>query len=287
MHQPLAYVQFEWLNLNLALARERFPNREPCGEFFPCAGFALDQNRGIRRSNLFHLVQHRQQGRAVAGDFFEVVVGANFLLQINVFLFQAGLQSLDFLVGHHVGDGQRHLIGHFLQKLHVSFGVLALLPAAALDPIVKCTYVVVYQHLRSRREGDDLRGLLAILPREQQKKAEIIASTGTVRSVKIGAAVVVAAVLLGACQATSARAAQAPATQSSTQTSADSAQPANVQKLRQALDEESRREIYRWHDADHPTPPTWLDRCSPRSGMPFNALGPHSGTSFAGCGRAG
>jgi len=130
----------------------------------------------------------------------------------------------------------------------------------ALDPIVKCTYVVVYQHLRSRREGDDLRGLLAILPREQQKKAEIIASTGAVRSLKMGAAVVVAAILLGVCQATSARAAQAPPTQSSTEASADSAQPANVQKLRRALDQESRREIYRWHDADHPTPPTWLDR---------------------------
>jgi len=136
----------------------------------------------------------------------------------------------------------------------------------ALDPIVKCTYVVVYQHLRSRREGDDLRGLLAILPREQQKKAEIIASTGAVRSVKMGAAVVVAAILLGVCQATSARAAQAPPTQSSTETSADSAQPPNVQKLRQALDQESRREIYRWHDADHPTPPTWLDRLLARIG---------------------
>src|ERR1700730_3089079 len=30
----------------------------------------------------------------------------------------------------------------------------------ALDPIVKCSFVVVYQHLQSRREGDDLRGLL-------------------------------------------------------------------------------------------------------------------------------
>jgi hypothetical protein len=130
----------------------------------------------------------------------------------------------------------------------------------ALDPIVKCTYVVVYQHLRSRREGDDLRGLLAILPREQQKKAEMIASTGAVRRAKIGAAVVVAVTLLGASQATSARAAQAPPSQSSMETSADSAQQASVQKLRQALDEESQREIYRWHDADHPTPPTWLDR---------------------------
>jgi Domain of unknown function (DUF4129) len=130
----------------------------------------------------------------------------------------------------------------------------------ALDPIVKCTYVVVYQHLRSRREGDDLRGLLAILPREQQKKAEIIASTRAMRSVKIGAAVVVAATLLSACHATNARAAQAPLTKSSTETFSDSAQPAKIQKLRRALDEESQREIYRWHDADHPTPPTWFDK---------------------------
>jgi hypothetical protein len=130
----------------------------------------------------------------------------------------------------------------------------------ALDPIVKCTYVVVYQHLRSRCEGDDLRGSLAILPREEQKKAEMIASTGAVRSASIGAAVVVAAILLGASPATSARAAQAPSSQSSTATSADSMQQARVQKLRQALDEESQREMYRWHDADHPTPPTWLDK---------------------------
>lgn len=130
----------------------------------------------------------------------------------------------------------------------------------ALDPIVKCTYVVVYQHLRSRREGDDLRGLLATLPREQQKKAEMIASTGAVRSARIGAAVAVVAILLGASQATSARAAQAPSIQNSTRASADSAQQPRVQKLRQALDDESQREIYRWHNADHPTPPTWFDR---------------------------
>ena len=41
----------------------------------------------------------------------------------------------------------------------------------ALDPVVKCTFVVVYQHLRSRREGDDLRGLLASLPREAEKES--------------------------------------------------------------------------------------------------------------------
>lgn len=40
----------------------------------------------------------------------------------------------------------------------------------ALDPIVKCTFVVVYQHIKSRREGDDLRGLMASLPHAQQRR---------------------------------------------------------------------------------------------------------------------
>jgi hypothetical protein len=30
--------------------------------------------------------------------------------------------------------------------------------------------------------------------------------------------------------------------------------------LRQALDIQSRRAIYRWHDAEHPSPPTWFDK---------------------------
>src|SRR5713226_9999417 len=66
----------------------------------------------------------------------------------------------------------------------------------ALDPIVKCSFVVVYQHLQSRHEGDDLRGLLASLPREQQKKAEMIASARAVRSAMIGSFVMLATILL-------------------------------------------------------------------------------------------
>jgi Domain of unknown function (DUF4129) len=130
----------------------------------------------------------------------------------------------------------------------------------ALDPIVKCTFVVVYQHLRSRREGDDLRGLLASLPREQQKKAEMIRSAGTGRSAKIGSLVVLTAILLGASQAASACGAQVSPGRSSAETAVDSARQARVQKLRQALDEESQRTIYHWHDAEHPSPPTWFDQ---------------------------
>ena len=129
---------------------------------------------------------------------------------------------------------------------------------AAIDPIVKCTFVAVYQHLRSRREGDDLRGLLASLPHEQQKKSEMV-SGGAGRGARAGAVVFLGAVLLLTFHATSARAAQAPPS-ANTQISADSAEPARVQTLRKALTEESQREIYRWHDADHPSPPTWFDK---------------------------
>jgi hypothetical protein len=130
----------------------------------------------------------------------------------------------------------------------------------ALDPIVKCSFVIVYQHLQSRHEGDDLRGLLASLPREQEKKAQMIASSTGGGRVAIGALVVLAAILSGTSPMASARAAQASPTQSSTETPANSAHEAQIQKLRRALDDESQRAIYRWHDADHPSPPTWFDK---------------------------
>src|SRR6266852_689697 len=82
----------------------------------------------------------------------------------------------------------------------------------ALDPIVKCSFVVVHQHLQSRREGDDLRGLLASLPREHQKKAQMIASTAAGGRVATGALVVLAAILGQASQTAAARAAQATTT---------------------------------------------------------------------------
>ncbi|HEV8076583.1 MAG TPA: DUF4129 domain-containing protein [Candidatus Acidoferrum sp.] len=130
----------------------------------------------------------------------------------------------------------------------------------ALDPIVKCSFVVVYQHLQSRREGDDLRGLLASLPREQQRKAQMIASTAAGGRVAIGALVVLAAILAGISPMASARAARAALTRTSTETPAETAREAQIQKLRRVLDEESRRAIYRWHDAEHPSPPTWFDK---------------------------
>ena len=130
----------------------------------------------------------------------------------------------------------------------------------ALDPIVKCTFVIVYQHLRSRREGDDLRGLLASLPREQQKKSQLITSNATGGRGVRGAVLVLAAILAGFSLTGIARAAQALPARSTTEMPGNTAREARVQKLRQALDQESQRAIYRWHDAEHPSPPTWFDR---------------------------
>ena len=136
----------------------------------------------------------------------------------------------------------------------------------ALDPIVKCSFVVIHQHLQSRHEGDDLRSLLASLPREQQKKTQMIASTAAGGRVAIGALLLLAAILAGTSPMASARAAQASLTRSSTGTPADTAREAQIQKLRRALDEESRRAIYRWHDAEHPSPPTWFDKLMDKIG---------------------
>src|SRR5437762_3778976 len=129
----------------------------------------------------------------------------------------------------------------------------------ALDPIVKCTFVVVYQHMKSRWEGDDLRGLMASLPRAQQKKAEMIASGEAGGSATVGAFVLLAAILLMGWQTPNACAAQVPVSHSA-EVAADSEREARVQKLGQALDEESQRPIYRWHDAEHTSPPTWFEK---------------------------
>jgi hypothetical protein len=125
----------------------------------------------------------------------------------------------------------------------------------ALDPIVKCSFVVVYQHLQSRREGDDLRGLLASLPRENQKKAEIASSAAGGR-VTAGALVVLAGLLAG----DSPLAARAALTSAIAETSVHTPRETQIQKLQRALSEESLRAIYRWHDAEHPSPPTWFDK---------------------------
>jgi hypothetical protein len=119
---------------------------------------------------------------------------------------------------------------------------------------------VVYQHLRSRHEGDDLRGLLASLPRDQRRKAEMMASAGAAGKAMLVSFALLATILLVGAQTARARSAQVPSSRSGGESAADSTQEARVRKLRQAMDEESQRAIYRWHDAEHSSPPTWFEK---------------------------
>jgi hypothetical protein len=135
----------------------------------------------------------------------------------------------------------------------------------ALDPIVKCSFVVVDQHLRSLREGYDLRDALASLPRH---KKPLAASTGAVPSNKAltAASIVLLALLIGSRPVPAFPRAQDPSGQPTVETANDPARAARVQTLRRAIDEESQRAIYRWHDAEHPSPPNWFDKFMERIG---------------------
>lgn len=136
----------------------------------------------------------------------------------------------------------------------------------ALDPVIKCTFVVVYQNLRSRLDGDDLRGRLATLPREQQKHAEAVSSAETGRRAVVGASAALALLLLAGSQIAAARPAPSALIARDAENTNDAARQERIQKLRQSLAVESQSTVYRWHDAEHPSPPTWFDRLLERIG---------------------
>lgn len=135
----------------------------------------------------------------------------------------------------------------------------------ALDPIVKCSFVIVYQHLRSRREGYDLRDALANLPR--QKKPMAMASGRSMRNAQPAALIALFALMIGAWPVLASPKAQESTIPTPAANADDAARTARVQTLRHALDQESQRAIYRWHDADHPNPPNWFDKLMSKIGQ--------------------
>lgn len=128
----------------------------------------------------------------------------------------------------------------------------------ALDPIVKCSYIVVHQHLRSLREGYDLHDALASLPRH--KKPLVASSKAPGSKVLAATSIMLLVLALGACSASASPRTQESAVRPATESLDDTAHAARVQTLRRAIDAESQRAIYRWHDAAHPSPPNWFDK---------------------------
>jgi uncharacterized protein DUF4129 len=132
----------------------------------------------------------------------------------------------------------------------------------AMDPIIKCSFVIVYQHLRSLREGYDLRDALASLPRHKKPLAAAAAVPSTKARSKVltAASIVIFSLLIGARPVAAFPIAQESSAQPAVETANDPAHSARVQTLRRAIDEESQRAIYRWHDAAHPGSPDRFDK---------------------------
>jgi hypothetical protein len=70
------------------------------------------------------LVERPKQCWTMADDLFEVVLGEQFLPQVDVFRLQSCLQVGNFLVRPHILNGQRYLVSHALQEHGVLFRIL-------------------------------------------------------------------------------------------------------------------------------------------------------------------
>src|SRR5579864_752527 len=81
------------------------------------AGFTLDQNRGIGRRGGPDLFEHLAQRGAVADDFVEPELAADFFLQVNLFFLDVRAKLIDFLEGERVFDRDGHMAGHVPHEL--------------------------------------------------------------------------------------------------------------------------------------------------------------------------
>ena len=110
-------AQFSLTNVRL-LARAELVHGSG-DQFLARAGFAADQDGGVGGRDRLDLLQDLAQGGALADDVAEVVLGADFLLQIRLLLGELVLERLDLLERQGVLDGDGHLVGDELQEVHV------------------------------------------------------------------------------------------------------------------------------------------------------------------------
>src|SRR5580658_258336 len=98
-------------------------------EFLPGPRFPVNEHGGVRRGDLLNGPEYGEQGRTIAHDFLEVVLGADLLSEVDVLPLQPRFQRRDLFVEFRVFDRQRYLDCYFQQKLRVLFGVSVFFPA--------------------------------------------------------------------------------------------------------------------------------------------------------------
>ena len=90
-------------------------------QFLARAGFALDQDRRIGRRHGLKLIENSFQRRTFADDLFEVVFGADLVLQIELLFAQLVGPLDDLAKRQRVFHGDGDLIGDMLQQPRVLF----------------------------------------------------------------------------------------------------------------------------------------------------------------------
>ena len=88
-------------------------------EFLAGARLALDQHGGIGGGHGLHLAEDALERRAFADDLLEVVLGADFLFEVELLLRQLVLELGDLLIGQSVLDGDGDLVGDQSEQVHV------------------------------------------------------------------------------------------------------------------------------------------------------------------------
>ena len=90
-------------------------------ELLAGAGLATNQHGGAGGGDRLGQLQNLTQRCAFPDDLAEVVLGADLLLEVRLFLVQLVPECLDFLEGQGVRDGDRDLIGNEVQELQLGF----------------------------------------------------------------------------------------------------------------------------------------------------------------------
>ncbi len=85
-------------------------------ELLAGAGLATNQHGGAGGGDRLGQLQNLTQRCAFPDDLAQVVLGADLLLEVRLFLVQLVPECLDFLEGQGVVDGDRDLIGNELQE---------------------------------------------------------------------------------------------------------------------------------------------------------------------------
>src|SRR6266566_690389 len=93
--------------------------QRPGHQLLASSRFADEQDRRIGRGDRLDKPEHPLHFWTLAGDFLEVVLGLDLLLQIAVLLFQAGAKPRDLLIRPHVLDGEGNLLRHAFEKRNV------------------------------------------------------------------------------------------------------------------------------------------------------------------------